>query len=425
MFDLSIPTTISSQAMRFMGSVSNENLLRIISLLEPLASIEWQKQGIGNIKAMIREDHHGIRAAKRALKTLNPRARAAVLNNLVLGGLLTGYKKRLKFYNEFNVAPPGVMQISPTFRCNMKCYGCAIGTHDAGNSLSRKEVEQLVADAADSGTNLIMFLGGEPLINPWLIDVMEQFPKVAFLVFSNGLLLTDEKIERIAKMGNVSIALSVDGLRENTDKRRGEGTFDKITAIMRKLNQAGVFVGFSAMLCRHNFEEIFSDAFMDAMIENGALYGWIPMVIPQGKAITETELLPTPQQKATLREKLKDLRRRKEILLLDFYTDAYITEGCSAARLVVHVNPDGDVEPCILFPFAVDNIREKPYSDILKSDFFQAIRKIREEHPFDKQTCMMRCRPTQVVDAVKRCHARETSQGTLERLEALAKRGDV
>ncbi|WP_167590651.1 radical SAM protein, partial [Oceanidesulfovibrio indonesiensis] len=161
----------------------------------------------------------------------------------------------------------------------MKYYLCHIHTHDADNSLTRGEVEKIVSDAAHSGTKLIMFLGGEPLINPWLIDVVEKFPTVAFLGYSNGMLLTDEKIERIARMGHGSIALSVDSLKENTDKRRGEGTFDKITAIMRKLNKAGVVVGISAMLCRHNCEDIFSDEFMDSMIENAALYGWIPMVV--------------------------------------------------------------------------------------------------------------------------------------------------
>ena len=159
---------------------------------------------------MIRDDHPGIQATRRILQNANPAARAAVLNNLILGCLLLGYRKRMDFYKKHGVAPPGTLMISPTLRCNLKCYGCYSGTHDRREELSYEEVDQILSDASESGTTFIMILGGEPFMVPWLMDILEKYPSMAFQIFTNATLIDDEKIERLAAMGNVAIAASVE-----------------------------------------------------------------------------------------------------------------------------------------------------------------------------------------------------------------------
>ncbi|MCK5228692.1 MAG: radical SAM protein, partial [Desulfobulbaceae bacterium] len=173
---------------------------------------------------------------------------------------------------------------------------------------------------------------------------------------------------------------------------------------------------------RKNFDHIYADEFIDTMIEHGAAFGWCAVAIPQGKACKELQLVPTPEQKAMIAEKVRTVRAKKPIIIIDFYNDAKITEGCGAGRVSLHVNNTGDVEPCVLFPFAVDNIRKKPYLDILKSDFFQGIRKIHKDYPGKVKTCMMASQPQAVLKVIRDCDARETSSGTLEQLHALADR---
>ncbi|MBW1900894.1 MAG: radical SAM protein [Deltaproteobacteria bacterium] len=357
--NLQIPKIISSELLEITANVSNRNLLKIVAILEKFAAIKWHHQGFSAVKQMIKDDHPGIQATRRILQNANPAARAAVLNNLILGCLLLGYRKRLDFYNKHGVAPPGTLMISPTLRCNMKCYGCYSGAHDQNQELTYEEVDQILSDASDSGTNFIMVLGGEPFMAPWLVDMVEKYPFMAFQIFTNATLIDDETVERLAAIGNAAISVSVDGLREETDERRGPGTYDKVTSVMRKLSKAGVIVGFSAMLSRKNFHTIYSDEFLDTMIENGAGYGWVPLTLPQGRACVEPELILTEDQKKQIYDMVKDVRARKPILLMDFYNDAKLTEGCSAGRIVVHINANGDVEPCVLMPFAKDNIREK------------------------------------------------------------------
>ncbi|MDZ7836561.1 MAG: SPASM domain-containing protein [Actinomycetota bacterium] len=38
----------------------------------------------------------------------------------------------------------------------------------------------------------------------------------------------------------------------------------------------------------------------------------------------------------------------------------------------LHVNVNGDVEPCVFVHFAADNIKEKSLEEVLTSDFFMA-----------------------------------------------------
>ena len=416
-----LPKIISSELLELTAKISNKNFLKAVKLLEKFAAIHWHHRGFSAVKKMIEEDHPGIQATRRIFKNANPAARSAILNNMILGSILLGYRKRLHFYNQHGVAAPGTLMISPTLRCNMKCYGCYSAKHEQHQELTYDEVDAILSDALDAGTNFIIILGGEPFVVPWLLDLVEKYPSMVFLIFTNGTLVDDEKIGKLAALGNAAIAVSVDGLRKETDDRRGPGTYDNVLALMQKLSKAGVVVGFSAMLSQKNYDIIYSDEFLDIMIKNGAGFGWIPHTLPQGRACVEPDLLLTANQKKKVQETITEIRGRKPILLLDFYNDAKITEGCSAGRITVHINANGDVEPCVLVPFAKDNIREKPFVDILRSDFFAGLRDINTRYCNENQTCVWVNKPKDVLEIINTCGVRETSEGVLERLNELAK----
>lgn len=421
MSTLKFPNVISNEILELASKISNKNLLRAVGLLENFASIRWHHQGISAIKRMIEEDHPGIQAARRILQQANPHARSAILNNFVLGCFLLGYRKRLDFYHRYGVGPPGTLMISPTLRCNLRCYGCYAATHQHRQELSFEDVDHVFSDATNAGTNFIVFLGGEPFMVPWLLDIVKKYPQLAFQIYTNGQLIDDEKIERLAALGNAAVTIGVDGLQAETDGRKGPGTFNKAMEVMRKLNGAGVVVGFSAMTSQRNFDVIYSDAFLDTMIENGAGYGWVPIAVPQGLACQEPDLIPTREQKAKIPGLVKELRRRKPILLMDFFGDSVFTEGCGAARITIHISANGDVEPCCLMPFSVDNIRQKSFTDIIRSEFFQGLRDINRRYCKETQTCMWVYKPRDVLEVVETCGAKATSKGVMEQLHELAK----
>jgi len=89
-----------------------------------------------------------------------------------------------------------------------------------------------------------------------------------------------------------------------------------------------------------------------------------------------------------------------------------VTSGCIAGgRKYLHINHRGDVEPCVFAHFAVDNIRERSLTDVLKSPYFQ---EIRERIPHSEnllRPCMIIDHPQVLRDLVARHGARPTHPG--------------
>lgn len=74
----------------------------------------------------------------------------------------------------------------------------------------------------------------------------------------------------------------------------------------------------------------------------------------------------------------------------------------------LHINQNGDVEPCVFAHFAVDNIKEKSLAEALNSDFFRAIRSRRPYHPNLLRPCMIIDHPHVLRECVAQGGARPT-----------------
>jgi hypothetical protein len=100
------------------------------------------------------------------------------------------------------------------------------------------------------------------------------------------------------------------------------------------------------------------------------------------------------------------------MLLADFWNDGALTGGCIAGgRSYIHINSNGDVEPCVFAHFAIDNIADKSLLEILKSDFFKAIR---SRIPYCEnylRPCIIIDHPALLREIVGRFGARPTHPG--------------
>lgn len=64
---------------------------------------------------------------------------------------------------------------------------------------------------------------------------------------------------------------------------------------------------------------------------------------------------------------------QKQSLQLDFQNDAEFVHGCIAGgRHYLHINANGDVEPCVFIHYSNCNIKDTSLLDALKSPIFQA-----------------------------------------------------
>ncbi|GAG96337.1 unnamed protein product, partial [marine sediment metagenome] len=273
--------------------------------------------------------------------------------------MIQGQPKRLAFARKYGFNPPNLLVISPTMRCNLKCYGCYAWQYSKKDDLPYDVCNRVIDEANDIGIYFFVITGGEPFCWGNFYDFLERHNDSFFQVYTNGQLIDDRVAKRLAELGNAVPCISVEGFEKETDRRRGKGAWARIMKSMDVLNDNGVLFGFSVTATRGNNELVVSDEFVDLFIEKGAFIGWYFNYVPIGKE-PNLELMPTPEQRDYRRKRILEIRKSNKIIAADFWNDGPLVNGCMAGgKNYLHINVNGDVEPCVFVHFAVDNIKEK------------------------------------------------------------------
>jgi len=412
--------------VRLFGSASPKTLARLSSLLEKIASTKDSKEIAANMRKMFETNHPLTRWFSRVSKEVSGKCKDGFISTAIMNSMFLGQSKRMKFKEQEGFYPPNLIVISATMRCNFKCPGCWAAQYASKvPDLDKNLLEKVIQEGRDElGIYFWTITGGEPFIRKDLLDLYKKYDDCFFHVYTNGVLITEEIADKIAELGNVAPMISVEGLKEATDRRRGEGAWDRITAVMKRLKERGVFFGFSATSTRNNVEETTSGEFIDRMMELGCMNGWYFQYIPIGHN-PDPCLMLTPEQREMSRKRVYHLRDTKAILLADFWNDGPTAGGCMAGgKRYLHINAMGDVEPCVFAHFAVDNIRDKSLRKILKSPFMTAVRK---GIPYDGnllRACMIIDRPEVLRAHFVKYGARPTHLGAESIVTTLAKQVD-
>ncbi|MBA7675554.1 PqqA peptide cyclase [subsurface metagenome] len=328
---------------------------------------------------------------KNAASKVSPQVREKVVMNLINNAMIQGQPKRLAFARKYGFNPPNLLVISPTMRCNLKCYGCYAWQYSKKDDLPYDVCNRVIDEANDIGIYFFVITGGEPFCWGNFYDFLERHNDSFFQVYTNGQLIDDRVAKRLAELGNAVPCISVEGFEKETDRRRGKGAWARIMKSMDVLNDNGVLFGFSVTATRGNNELVVSDEFVDLFIEKGAFIGWYFNYVPIGKE-PNLELMPTPEQRDYRRKRILEIRKSNKIIAADFWNDGPLVNGCMAGgKNYLHINVNGDVEPCVFVHFAVDNIKEKSLIDVLTSDFFMGFRK---RQPYTKN----HLRPCCIID---------------------------
>jgi len=300
--------------------------------------------------------------------------RIRLFETLFNGAWFEGGKLRDKWEGEAGFRPPFIMILSPTLRCNLRCKGCYTLGYGMKPELSLEEVERLLTECEELGIYFVTILGGEPMVYPHLFTILENHPNIFFQVYTNGTLMTPEKAQRFADLGNVAVVLSIEGNERETDAWRGKGVYRRIMKAFEYLNDARVIIGTSATVTRENVQVVSSLKFIDHMISLGSMAQMYFLYIPVN-GMADFSLMVTPKQRDHLRRQVLAIRDKRPIFVLDFWNDGPYVDGCIAGgRRYFHINAKGDAEPCVYTHIATDNIREKSLGEILNSPLFRNIR---------------------------------------------------
>jgi len=344
--------------------------------------------------------------------------------HLTMGDFITLKELYQGFKNKSSI--PRVLLVDPTSNCNLKCKGCWSKDYESGHNISYEKLDDLLNQAEDLGIMDCLMTGGEPLLRKDdIIKLCEKHNKMTFGAFTNATLIDEEFADEMARLGNLNVFISIEGTREETDFRRGDGVYDKAIHSMDILRSRDIGFAFSACYHAKNYKTICSDGFLDSMRENGAWFGWLFQYIPVGSS-ADNSLVCSAEQRAYVQEKIRDYCIKHDCVIVDFWNNGHLSFGCIGAGVgFAHINAKGDVEPCAFCHYSDSNIYEVSLADALRSRFFTVFRNAQPFSNNPLKACPLIDNPQAIIDVVNKGGAKSTHLSNPESAEQLAEKSFV
>lgn len=160
---------------------------------------------------------------------------------------------------------PERIQISLTYRCNLRCKMCSIvNLLPPEEELSTQQIFHIIDEAKDYRIKEVILTGGEPFLRNDIFEICNYcYEKgITSVITTNGVLIDTNLAGQIAQSRINHIHLSLDGLEGTNDFFRGEGLFNKIINAIDCLNKRrfeGSFlsIGIACTVMNKNVGELY------------------------------------------------------------------------------------------------------------------------------------------------------------------------
>ena len=274
---------------------------------------------------------------------------------------------------------PSYLIASIPSSCNLHCAGCYSRSNHATEDcapqrqLTSAQWADIFRQAEELGVSFILLAGGEPLLRYDVIAAAGERPNLLFPLFTNGTFLGEKYFQLLDRCRNLIPVISIEGGKEMTDARRGEGIYDQVTANMDEFRKRGLIFGASVTVTTENLREVTSPDFLNRLKEKGCKLVIFIEFVP----VTEEaqHLAPGDPERQYLAETLENIRSASdEMVLLAFPGDELALGGCMAAgREFFHINSHGGAEPCPFSPYSDVNVKEMSLKGAIASPLFAAL----------------------------------------------------
>lgn len=309
-----------------------------------------------------------------------------LLNKLINAGIVEECHREaaIEPYQQFRQAKnPYVRSVhwSITGRCNLKCRHCYMESPTGRyGELPLPDILNIIEQLAAANVCQVELSGGEPFLRQDLLDIMTALKNHQITVsqlYSNGVLITDEMLQEIKKLGfSPSIQISYDGCGTHDAMRGVTGAEPATIAAIRRLRKQNFPVIIATSIDRSNIGVL--TATYELMKALNIQFWRIapPQVIGNWRqtttALTKEELLPAcaaitarwladdkpfqlqiPGYQSGIAEDVQDI----------YSPDSY---DCIACRLSCALLPDGTLIPC---PGYTDTVVYEQMPNLLQEPF--------------------------------------------------------
>lgn len=348
--------------------------------------------------------------------------KAKALNTAYEAGY-RGFRIAQDMKKKHDINIPWIILVDPTSACNLKCTGCWSAEYGHLIQLSYEELDRIITEGEELGIYAWLMTGGEPLIRKAdILKLAEAHPYSSFHIFINGTLIDDAFCEEVVRLGNIAPSISLEGFEEVNDLRRGKGVFQKVMHAMDTMKKHKLLFGTSICYTSSNYKTVTSDEFLDMIISKGVKYTWYFHYMPVGNDAS-TDLLLTPEQREYMYHRVREIRAGeggKPIIAVDFQNDGEYVSGCVAGgKYYCHINPNGDVEPCVFIHYSSANIHDMSLLDCLKQPLFKAYKANQPFNANHLKPCPMLENPEKLIQMVHEAGAKSTDLQSPETVENL------
>lgn len=401
-----------------------KEILKLVDFMEKYMDGEKLDVDFDSVRKKIKDKDSALnKYINKALDEIDPNVLKTMVLNLGFEAFLNGTKTIRKMREKYNCNVPWLILMDPTSACNLHCTGCWAAEYGNRLNLTFDEMDSVVTQGKELGIYLYMFTGGEPLVRKSdIIKLCEKHNDCAFLSFTNGTLVDEAFCQEMKRVGNLYLAISLEGFEAVNDLRRGDGVYGKVMNAMDLLKKNGLVFGTSICYTSKNTETVTSDEFIQLMVDKGCRYAMYFHYMPVGNDAS-VELLPTPEQRIYMKDRIRQIRSLttgQGLFTFDFQNDGEFVGGCIAGgRNYFHINANGDAEPCVFIHYSGANIRTHSLLEILHQPLFMAYR---DNQPFNEnhlRPCPMLENPEILQRMVKETGAKSTDLQSPESVEHL------
>jgi len=143
--------------------------------------------------------------------------------------------------NDWHLPAPQALVFEPTFKCNLTCDFCfqnSMRQLSWDKDLSTEDLMRVV-DNIDLPIKVMFVIGGEVFMRRDIIQLLKKLEekKIVCNITTNGTMITEKILDQLKSLKNIGyVWVSLDGLEERHNKRRGSG-FDKTVDAIKRLNR--------------------------------------------------------------------------------------------------------------------------------------------------------------------------------------------
>ena len=401
-----------------------ETFLNLIDKAEAFWGEGTDKATLDKVREYVKNpENRWVKFVNRVLDETNPNYAKKFLLNLGYEAFFRGTKTIRANREKYNCNIPWLILFDPTDACNLHCVGCWSGTYGHKNNMSYEDMDKIVTQGKELGTYLYFMTGGEPTVRKAdILKLAEKHNDCMFGLFSNSTLIDEELCKKIVELGNITFLLSIEGTPETNDGRRGEGHYAAVMKAMDLLKEYGIVFGTSICYTRDNVEAVTDEKFLRFIADKGARFGFYFHYMPVGQNAAP-ELMPTLEQREEIIKKIRWVRTGDNdigFFPMDFQNDGEFVGGCIAGgRFYCHINPNGDVEPCVFIHYSNANIHDKPLLECLSQPLFRAYQMGQPFNENDLRPCPMLENPEALQKIVHATDAKSTDMQSPETVESL------